>query len=73
VLLPPSSPELNPIERLRQDLKERLAWVLVARRAEWAQQVATRRVPSAKALMQSFTAYPYVVQAVIRDLHSDPV
>jgi transposase len=30
LFLPPYSPELNPIERLWQDLKARLAWVLVS-------------------------------------------
>jgi hypothetical protein len=63
VFLPPSSPELNPIERLWQDLKKRLAWVLVAQIDALAQQVATLRAPYAKAISQSLTAYPYVVQA----------
>jgi transposase len=64
VFLPPYSPELNPIERLWQDLKERLAWVLVVQIDELAQQVATILMHYAKAMMQSLTSYPYFVQAV---------
>jgi transposase len=64
VFLPPYSPELNPIERLWQDLKERLAWVLVAQIDELAQQVGAMLVQYAKTMIQSLTSYPYFVQAV---------
>ncbi len=40
LFLPPYSPELNPIERLWQDVKAQLAWVLAASIDELAHRVA---------------------------------
>jgi transposase len=64
VFLPPYSPELNPIERLWQDIKAQLAWVLAATIEAWEHQVETIIRRYSKATIQSLTAYPYVVQAV---------
>jgi hypothetical protein len=62
--LPPSSPELHPIERLWQDLNARLAWLLVAQLEALERHVDTLLRPYSRAAMQSLTSYPYVVQAV---------
>jgi len=69
LFLPPYSPELNPIERLWQDVKAQLAWVLAVRIEELEQQVETIIRQYSKAAIRSLTAYPYVVQAV-NALHS---
>ena len=64
LFLPPYSPELNPIERLWQDMKAQLAWVLAARLEALEHRVATILRHYSTAAMRSLTAYPYVVQAV---------
>jgi transposase len=64
LFLPPYSPELNPIERLWQDLKNRLAWVLVAQLEALERYVATLIRQYSKAAIQSLTSYPYFVDAV---------
>jgi transposase len=64
LFLPPYSPELNPIERLWQDMKDRLAWVLAAQLEALEHCVETILRQYSKAAMRSLTAYPYVVQAV---------
>jgi transposase len=64
LFLPPYSPELHPIERLWQDVKVQLAWVLPPQIEELAYQVETIIRHDAKAAIQSLTSYPYFVQAV---------
>jgi DDE superfamily endonuclease len=64
LFFPPSSPELNPIERLWQDVKAQLAWVLVAALDEWEHRVETIIAQYANAAIRSLTAYPYFVHAV---------
>lgn len=64
LFLPPYSPELNPIERLWQDLKNRLAWVLVAQLEALEHYVETLIRQYSKAAIQSLTSYPYFVDAV---------
>jgi hypothetical protein len=64
VFLPPYSPELNPIERLWQDLKARLAWVLVAQLEALERHVETIIRPYSQAAMHSLTSYPYIVHTV---------
>jgi transposase len=64
LFLPPYSPELNPIERLWQDLKAQLAWVLAPQIEKLEDDVVTRIRHYSKAAIQSLTAYPYFVQAV---------
>jgi hypothetical protein len=61
---PPSSPELHPIARLGQEVKDPLAWTLVAALEALDHRVATSIAQYAKAAMQSLTSYPYVVRAV---------
>jgi hypothetical protein len=64
LFLPPYSPELNPIERLWQDVKDQLAWVLVAALDELEHRVETIITQYSKAAIQSLTSYPYFVHAV---------
>jgi transposase len=64
VFLPPYSPELNPIERLWQDLKARLAWVLVAQLEALERHVETIIRQYSQAAIHSLTSYPYFVHAV---------
>ena len=64
LFLPPYSPELNPIERLWQDMQAQLAWVLAAQIDELEHRVALIIQQYATATLQSLTSYPYFVQAV---------
>jgi transposase len=64
LFLPPYSPELNPIERLWQDLKARLAWILVAQLEALERHVETLIRQYSQAAIQSLTSYPYFVHAV---------
>jgi transposase len=64
LFLPPYSPELNPIERLWQDLKARLAWVLLAQLEALERHVETIIRQYSQAAIQSLTSYPYFVHAV---------
>ena len=64
LFLPPYSPELNPIERLWQDMKDQLAWVLAAQLEELEHHVATIIRRYTKTALQALTAFPYFVHAV---------
>ena len=64
LFLPPYSPELNPIERLWRDLKDRLAWVRFTPLEELERYVETIIRQDAKAAIRSLTSYPYFVHAV---------
>jgi transposase len=64
LFLPPYSPELNPIERLWQDVKEQLAWVVAAALEELEHRVAMIITQYSKAAIRSLTSYPYFVHAV---------
>jgi transposase len=64
LFLPPSSPERNPIERLWQEVKAQLAWVLSPQIEALEDQVETLRRQYAKATIHSLTSYPSFVQAV---------
>jgi transposase len=64
LFIPPYSPELNPIERLWRDMKDQLAWLLVARIEELAHHVERIIRQYSKSAIQSLTSYAYFVQAV---------
>jgi putative transposase len=64
LFLPPYSPELNPIERLWQDVKAQLAWLVAAALEELEHRVAMIITQYAKAAIRSLTSYPYFVHAV---------
>ena len=64
VFLPPYSPELNPIERLWRDLKDKLADVMVKTIAELSDAVCSIIQAYVNATLQSLTGFTYFVQAV---------
>jgi transposase len=64
LFLPPYSPELNPLERLWQDMKAQLAWVLAAQIGELEQRVEAIIRQYSEAVIRSLTAFPYFVHAV---------
>jgi transposase len=64
LFFPPYSPELNPIERLWQDMKAQLAWVLAAQIGELEQRVEAIIRQYSEAVIRSLTAFPYFVHAV---------
>lgn len=64
VFLPPYSPELNPIERLWRDLKDKLADVPVQTIAELSEAMSSIIQHYLPATLQSLTSFAYFVQAV---------
>ena len=64
VFIPPYSPEVNPIERLWQDMKDDLAWQHFTDRD--AQQAYIRAVLQSydTTRLQSLTSYPFVIEAI---------
>lgn len=64
VFLPPGSPELNPIERLWRDLKDRLAWLHFPDLSDQQDFVGALIRTYTPATIQSLTAYAYFVEAV---------
>jgi transposase len=64
IFLPPYSPELNPIERLWRDLKDKLADVPVTTIAELSDALCAMIQNYSQAALQSLTSFPYFVQAV---------
>jgi putative transposase len=64
VFLPPYSPELNPLERLWRDLKDKLA-ACVAQTLDALSEAVSRLLQSySQAALQSLTGYAYFMQAV---------
>jgi hypothetical protein len=64
VCLPPSSPELHPIERLWRDLKDKLADRLATTLDELSDTVCACMQNSSNAPLKSLTSFPYFVPAV---------
>ena len=64
VLLPPYSPELNPMERLWRDLKDKLADVPATTMAAWSDAMCAIIQSYAPATLHSLTSFTYFVQAV---------
>lgn len=64
VFLPPASPELNPAERVWQDLKGQLAWKTFEQLAALEQEVVERLRAYDAATIQSLTSYPYLIDAI---------
>jgi hypothetical protein len=62
---PPDSPELNPIERRWQAVKEPCAWVVTAALEALAHRVAMLITHYANTAIRSLTSDPYFVHAVI--------
>jgi putative transposase len=64
VFLPPYCPELNPIERLWRDLKDKLADLLATTLDELSDTVCALMQNYSNATLQSLTGFTYFVQAV---------
>jgi transposase len=64
VFLPPYSPELNPIERLWRDLKDKLADISARTIEALSDAVCSVIQNYAHATLHSLTSFPYFVQAV---------
>jgi transposase len=64
VFLPPYSPELNPIERLWRDLKDKLAAGVFQPLDALSEAVGRILQSYSQAALQSLTGYAYFVQAV---------
>lgn len=64
VFLPPYSPELNPMERLWRDLKDKLADIPVKTIAELSDALCTIIQHYSHATLHSLTSFAYFVQAV---------
>jgi transposase len=64
VFLPPYSPELNPIERLWRDLKDKLADVAITTIQELSDALCAIIQTYSQATLHSLTSFPYFVQAI---------
>jgi transposase len=64
VFIPPYSPELNPIERLWEDIKAKIADELYPTIQALMDEVASILKRYTKEAIQSLTSYPYLVEAV---------
>lgn len=64
VFQPPASPELNPAERVWQDLKDQLAWMTFADLEALQHEVVERLCAYDARTLQSLTSYPYLLQAI---------
>jgi transposase len=60
----PYAPELNPAERVWQDLKAALAWQCFATLAELQAEIVRLVQAYDDATLQSLTAYPYILDAI---------
>lgn len=64
VFLPPYSPELNPIERLWEDIKDEISDELYPSILALMDKVASILKRYTKEAIQSLTSYPYLIEAV---------
>jgi len=64
VFIPPYSPELNPIERLWEDIKAEIADELYPNIQALMDEVASIIKRYTKEAIQSLTSYPYLIEAV---------
>jgi transposase len=64
VFVPPYCPELNPIERVWRDLKDRLAWLHFSNLEVQQDYLATLLRAYEAATLQALTGYPYLIEAV---------
>ncbi len=63
--IPPYSPELNPIERLWEEIKNHLAWKNYKTLEELIETVCQNIKNMAPASIKSLTAYPFIQKALI--------
>lgn len=64
VFLPPYSPELNPVERLWQDLRGRMAWRIFDDLAALEAELCDQLGHDTPSVVQSLTGYPDLRQAI---------
>jgi transposase len=64
VWLPPYCPELNPIERVWRDLKDKVAWEQFADLTAQLDYVANLLQAYDAATLQSLSGYPYLADAI---------
>ena len=64
VFLPAYSPECNPVERLWQDLRGRLAWKTFADLDALEAELCDQLTHYTPARVQSLTSYPYLRRAI---------
>ena len=64
IKLPPYSPELNPIERLWQDMKDKLAWKIYSTLSELEDDVAKIIRTLSKEEIRSISLYDYILKAL---------
>lgn len=64
VFLPPYSPELNPVERLWQDLRARMAWRIFEHLDGLEAELCTQLDHYTPSVVQSLVSYPYLRQAI---------
>jgi transposase len=64
VFQPAANPELNPAERVWQDLKEQLAWLTFADLDALEQEIVERVCAYDTATLSALTSYPYLVRAI---------
>ena len=64
IFIPPYSPELNPIERLWEDIKAEIANELYSDIKALKKRVASVLNGYSKAEIQSLTGYPYLMEAI---------
>ncbi len=61
---PPYSPEVNPAERVWEDLKDALAWRCFGSLAELQAEVVRLVTAYTAQPLHSLTAYPYIIHAM---------
>ncbi len=67
VELPPYSPELNPVEHLWEEMREKDFWnesFKSMRAVEKAMVASLRRLEENRSLVRSMTAYPWILQSL---------
>jgi transposase len=65
IFLPPYSPELNPIERFWQAVKDRVAWLTFETLDPLRERVQEILSAFPASKLQSLTGYAYLLQAVL--------
>jgi transposase len=64
VFLPAYSPELNPVERLWQDVRSRMAWRTFVDLDALEAELCTQLAHYTPRVIQSLTSYPYLQRAI---------
>ena len=64
VFLPAYSPELNPVERLWQELRGRMAWKTFVDLEGFEAELCEQRAHYTPRVVQTLTCYPYLQRAI---------